>query len=98
MGFFGFLRKGIGAVGNVLKRVGQFAAPVIRKVGEYAVPIGIGSSLLAEATGHPKLSQVLGGVAMGADLANRYAPKIARTVERVGDYGDELQRKYRSGD
>lgn len=63
MGFFNSAvskgRRFIGTTGKVLRKVGDFAAPIVNKIGQYARPVGDAATILSTALGQPEVGKVI---------------------------------------
>jgi hypothetical protein len=95
MGWFsaikGFASRAVGAVGNVLKKVGHFAEPIIRKVGDWAPTIGniagYGLDAVGGALAQPELIALGEGIRRGANWLGSAASKAADISNSIGNIG-----------
>lgn len=75
----------IGQVGNVLKKVGDTAAPVVRKVAAMAGPVSTAVTGIGAALGQPEIMAAGGLMHKGAQwLASGKADALAQKVSSVG--------------
>lgn len=101
MGLTSFLNRTRGAVGrfvggagNIVKKVADFSAPIVRKIGMIAQPVGGALSSIGDIVGMPQLSAVGGIITKGGQLiANKTDPVVAKATQiasRLQDTGNAL--------
>jgi hypothetical protein len=94
MGLFSFIKRAAGGVGNVIRKVANFAVPVIRRVAQFSAPISSVAAGLAGAMGHPDLARFMNNVSSVSNAVGVVAPKVGQVIERVGDFGGLMADRY----
>lgn len=87
MGFFstvgGLIGRGVGAVGNVIKKVGSIGMEAARRVGEFASPL---ANSVAGIVGNNPVGNFIKGVGQKVgNFANTTGQAIARGISDVGN-------------
>jgi len=96
MGLRSFLSRGLMTTGGVLRKVGEYGAPVIRKIGQVAsnrylkTGIGLLGASLAPVTGGASLG-IAGGLVKGLDIVGKVAGKAEGVASKIGAIGRGLQ-------
>lgn len=99
MGFFdrikSFASRAVGAVGNVVRRVGDFAAPVAKQVGKLAgmaAPIvGVGGEIIGGLLGQPEIAAGALALEGGLNAVSKYANKGSEIAGKVSGVGSRMQ-------
>lgn len=86
-----FAGRTLNSVGGTVKKIADFAAPVVRRVAELAKPVADGIAGVSLALGQPEIALLAKGVSKAADWIQGAAPKVQAGIDKAGAIGSRMQ-------